>query len=149
MIATIYESDDRWGSVEYFPEEKKVVVSYPVDAIKQKVMAYLTKARTLAIRGECYTDYIGPLAPTERMQYMDIALNEMFSRIGVHVWWGSPDEFQVRNVKVHQVIRTVPYDPTQSKEGLLIAEDGSLIYDDAWMHRDLLDDEEKNGRDKK
>ena len=51
--------------------------------------------------------------------------------------------------KVHQVIRTVPYDPAQSKEGLLIAEDGSIVYSDAWMHRDVLDDEESNGRDEK
>ena len=145
MIVTIYESDDRWGSVEYFSEEKKVEVSYPEDAVKQKVIDYLTRVRTLAIQGESYTDYVGPLAPTESMQYMDIALNEMFSRIGVHVWWGTPDQFKIRNVKAYPVTRTVPYDPTQSGEGLLVGEDGSIIYDDTWMHRDVLDDDEGKG----
>ena len=149
MIVTIYENDDRWGCVEYFPEEKRVVVSYPEDGVKQRVIDYLTKVRTLAIRGECNTDYIGPLAPTESTQYLDVALNEMVHRIGVHVWRGNPDEFKVRTVKVYPVIRTVPYDPTQSKEGLLIGADGSIIYDDAWVHRDILDDEEINGRGKK
>ena len=56
-------------------------------------------------------------------------------------------KFAAKIGKVRQVVLTVPYNPTQSGEGLLIAEDGSIIYDDAWMHRELLDDEENNGED--
>jgi hypothetical protein len=33
-----------------------------------------------------------------------------------------------------QIKRTVPYNPTKSREGLLISEDGKTIYDDSWMH---------------
>ena len=60
------------------------------------------------------------------LQNFENALKEMFSHIGVHALWG----------EVRDVIRTVPYDPTQSQEGLLIDKDGSIIYDDSWMHRD-------------
>ena len=53
----------------------------------------------------------------------------------------------MRNGKVHKAIRTVPYDPTQSKEGLLIDKNGSTIYDDTWMHLDVLEKDESYGGD--
>lgn len=53
-----------------------------------------------------------------------------------------PDELAAKNI-ARQVIRTVPYNPTKSKEGILLAGDGSIICDDAWMHLDVLDDEQK------
>ena len=45
-----------------------------------------------------------------------------------------------KSFKAH---RTVPYDPTQSGEGLLIGEDGEVIYDDSWMHPEVFEEDEK------
>ena len=56
---------------------------------------------------------------------------------------GKVDKLAVKKNIARQVIRTVPYNSTKSKEGLLLDGDGSIIYDDAWMHRDVLDDEQK------
>lgn len=149
MIVTIYENDDKWGSLEYFPDEKRVVVSYPDNAVKQMVIAYLTKVRTLGIQGDCRLDNNGPLTPTENLQYVDIALKQMGSHIGIHVFRGSPEEFRRGKIKVHTVKRTVPYNPSKSKEGLLISADGSIIYDDVWMHSDVLDEDERNSKGEK
>ena len=45
-------------------------------------------------------------------------------------------------IRIHRVKPTVRRHPGASMEGVLVGKDGSIIHDDAWMHRDLLDEEE-------
>ena len=84
----------------------------------------------------------GSAKPTDNLGLFDIAINEMYSRIGIHVRWGDPEP------TVRSVVRTVPYNP-KGREGVLIGDDGSVIYDDSWLHQDILDAEKNDGGDKK
>ena len=92
-----FDDNELTGTVEYFPDEKRVEVTHPDEKIQQKVTSYLTRERPNFIVGECMVIPVeGTTAPTENLGLLDIALNEMYSRIGVHVWWGSLEEFKTR-----------------------------------------------------
>ena len=100
MKVTIYDENEIAGTVEYFPDEKRVEVTHPDEKVKKKVTSFLTRERPNFIVGQCMVIPVaGTIAPTENLSVLDIALNEMYSRIGVHVWWGSLEEFEKRKYK--------------------------------------------------
>lgn len=93
MKAHIYNAKGQ-GSVEYNPETRQVEVTHPDYDTRQIVKNYLTSERSITVPGPSAMlhHYNIIVNPPERSEYIDIALSEMFCAIGVHVYWGNPED---------------------------------------------------------
>ena len=118
--------DEYHGCLAFFREEEQIPVSFILDT------------NTTIYIDSYERDDTGAMIYTIKYQYI-IDLESVDNK--------SPVE-EVPTPKVHNVVRTVPFNPT-GREGILIGDDGSMIYDDSWLHRDILDAEENDGGDKK
>lgn len=118
--------DEYHGCLAFFREDGKIPVSFVLDT------------NTTIYIDSYDRDDTGAMTYTIKYQYI-IDLESLNNKIPVE---------EAPTPKVHKVVRTVPYYP-KGREGVLIGDDGSFIYDDSWLHQDILDAERNDGGDKK
>jgi len=101
---------ERKGKIVYDDEKKSAQVSYPTAEGKKAVVKFLNTKRTirilsrpidgLAVMGDIVDEdvLIGPLdvlaRPVDSMDYMEHALTEMASAIGIGLWRVNLTEFR-------------------------------------------------------
>lgn len=93
MIKVSIYTDKGRGFIEYDSETGKIMITHPESTTREKIRKYLTTERRFSIPKE-YGDDTTPSrqiitqTPSDNESILMLSLNEMHSRIGVHVDWG-------------------------------------------------------------
>lgn len=94
MKRAIYTDDLKYGFISYNENNKEILVTHPNKEIREKVRKYLQTPRQFSLpRSNTPGDKIRKtLCAVDSANKMDMALCEMYSRIGVHIDWKFNDK---------------------------------------------------------
>lgn len=111
MLRIAIHYNDKYGFVKYDPESQEVMVTHPNSKVREVVYKYFTTTRGFVTEvGEVEEGSTGVtnlvyVSPVESVEYVEMALCEMFFSIGVHVDWNHehnqyPDDDTVEKSQV-------------------------------------------------